>query len=350
LKDKLLKRKWLLILGIFTALLITGINVLPVFAVGPTYINIADTYTVNAKLSTHYLDGTTHPVGYASTLIIGTNTSTNGIITSASIIINGSVVDLDGMVGPGTKPYLSLAGKDSAGTFITIAGRLITTDGAVKKISGSIDGFTTSDGQNGAGWGGGVTGVLSTAQANSGTYSAKLDATSGLQYVEFSNPKTPLKLSDTEALVSGKLSFYYYLSATPGPQIGLRFTSANGVGHVDVTVMLQSAASIGAWTKYDVTSASTRCVFYGNDDTDGTPFAWDEVSVLTLADCLDLIVAKNTGGTTCVTSPATWKLTDVLIDLYETSARTCYIDDAKISSYTYSLEPNAFSGGFSAKP
>jgi hypothetical protein len=341
-----------LILTLSLVMLIALVGILPtVYAAAPTYINVADTYTVNGSLNAQYLDGTSHPVVLPATLIIGSDTSaTSGVISSASIIINGSTIALTGLVGYGTKPYISLKGTDSKGITITVNGKVTAVGETIKKISGRIDGFITSEGENGAGWGGGGTGVFSLAQANSGSYSSKLDATSALQYVEFTNPKNTMKLSDTEALVAGKLSFYYYLSATPGPQIGLRFTSANGIGHVDVTVMLQSAASIGAWTKYDVTSASTRCVFYGNDDTDGTGFAWNEVSVLTLADCLDLITAKNTSTTTCVTNPATWKLTDVLIDLYEVSARTCYVDNVKIGSYTYTLEPITISGGFTAKP
>jgi hypothetical protein len=346
-----LKRTWRLILTGALVLLIGLVGMLPVSA-APTYINIADTYATSGNLTAHYLDGSSHPAVKVSTLIIGTNTAASfGVIGTASLIVNGSTVDLDGFVGSGTHPYLSLAGKDSAGTFITVSGRVITKSGLVTSISGKIDGFITSDGQNGAGWGGGGTGVFSIVKANSGTYSALLDATAALQYVEFLNPRTTLKLRDLTALAAGRLSFYYYLSATPGPQIGLRFTSPNGVGHVDVTVMTQSAASTGAWTKLDLTSASTRCVFYGNDDVDATGFAWaEDATVLTLGECPALIYAKNTATTVNVggKNHASWELTDVLIDLYEVSARTCYIDDVLISPHTYTLEPVTCTGNFRA--
>ncbi len=315
------------------------------------YLDVQGTYEVRNTMPALYLDGTAHPVLPKGTLVITTQSSQT--ISAATLTMLGKTLTVTGLVGPGDRPRISLYGTDSVGTTVVMNGRITKSGaGAVTGISGGIDGFITSDGYKVVeSEGGSPLSAHSVVKANSGAYSALLTAGSGAGSVavRFNAPPNSLKLSGMVNLTTGKLAFYYYLSAAPGPQLELRFSGPNGVGHVDVTIMpAQGAnATTGSWYNQTISSASTRCIYYGNDDVDGTAFDWEtEAGNYTLAEIPALIDAETAMGGA---SAGTWRLTRVGIELWEAGSRTCYVDDVKIGSYTYTLEPTKFGGSFSAR-
>jgi len=180
----------------------------------------------------------------------------------------------------------------------------------------------------------------STAQKVSGNYSALLTYVSGDNaYVEFT-PAPGITVSDLATITN--TSFWYYLSASNGPLMELRFTEvgydpSDGWGHVDITIDdAELSPTTDAWTEVPVTSSSS-CIYFGNDPTDGTAF-FDNTSAETLAGvaaAIDVQAAMTAGGD----SAADWELTRVRIEIgWIGSARTCYIDDVTIAGVNYDLE------------
>lgn len=333
--------------------LVLCLAVLPAQAV-LTYLDVTGTYSVNAKVGTTYLDSTRHPNLNFDTLVI--TTQTDQTISVATLTTLGKTIALTGLVGDGTKPSITLTGTDSVGTQVSIIGR-VTKDaaGTATGISGKIQGYVTSDGEKGTDSGGSSTSASSVVAANSGTYSALLTKGTGSAsstYVQLKNPANRIKVSQLDTLTAGRLGFYFNLenAKTPGPQFELRFTSGT-YGVLEITVMPYQApyTGDGTWVECDLTSASTRAVYYGNDPTDGTAFNWEtEAGNYTLAE-IEALVNAETAMTDGSDSCSNWLLTRVRIELWEAGARTCYVDDIDVGGTVYTLEPAAFSGTFRAR-
>ena len=344
---------------------------LPTFA-AVTYTDIRGTYNVTSgAVSAVYLDGSSHPRIPFGQLIITTVVNATRIISDATLTMQSNKnISLCGCFGTGTRPYISLEGTDSDGTYVTINGRVSTNStGAPKTFTGSIQGYVLSEGVKGISGGNG-TADYSTVAANSGAYSALLTEgdSAGVCYLDFGSwagfwtgpmvkMNTGIKLSDLATLPQGKLSFYFNLqdTKTPGPFIGLRFTSADctdpsGAGHVDVTVMpYQSLTGNGTWMKCDIIANSTRALYYGNTPDDGTSFSWEIFGGNYNLGQMPAYINGNPIMLEHGASASSWKLTGVCVDLYSGEARTCYVDDVKIGSTTYTLEPLQFKGSLVAK-
>jgi len=348
--------------GIMALLLVAAMVVPSAFA-ALTYLDVEGTYTVTGRIPVKYMDRTYHPnMPRDGTLTI--TTQTDQVISAATLTMFGEDVALTGIVGDGTRPYISLTGDDGTDTYLTITGRVNTRASAVTAITGHITGFIISDGEK---WTcGDGSAATSTVQAYSGTYSALLTAGTGADptAVIFHNPENNFTLSDMATLAASErdgLSFYYYASqATDGPQLMLRFApegstgslnmsywGGDGTSYVDITANpLKASTATGAWTKYTFTSASVTGAYFGNDPTDFTAFGGAYVSTLAEIEAdINAESAMTAGGDTC----GDWVLTFVAVELYEAGARTCYIDDVQIGRRVYTLEPNQFSARFRAK-
>lgn len=344
-------RKLVVIMPVLALILVLCATMLPAYAT-LTYLDVQGTYTVGAKVGTTYLDGTRHPNLNFDTLVI--TTQTNQTISSATLTTLGKTIALTGLVGAGERPSIALTGTDSVGTTLSIVGKITKNHaGEVTGISGKIQGFVTSDGEKGTDSGGSSASASSVVQANSGTYSALLTKGTGSAsstYVQLRNPANRIKVSQLDTLTAGKLGFYYYASAAPGPQLELRFTSGT-YGVLDVTLMPAQGANCatGAWTAVNATSTSTRAIYYGNDPTDGTAFSWEEEAGNYTLGEIEALVNAETAMTAGDDSCSNWLLTRVRLELWEAGSRTCYIDDINVGGTVYTLEPATYSGTFRAK-
>jgi len=334
--------------------------VLPVLAEAPDYLDVEGVYDVMTSATMRYMDGTSHAKQIRGTLTI--TTQVGKAITDATLTTLGTDIALTGIVGGGTRPYLSLSGTDSDGQYANMYFRVTYRSDAVTKLTGRIDGYATSDG---ARWDGSEDGTseVSVVQARSGVLSCLLTAgtLASPEALIFHEPNSRLRVKDLDSLSAGRngLSFYYYASdATCGPEVMLRFAPRGNdtmtyygggtSGLVDITIMpLQTGATTGEWTKCTITSDSGACIYYGNDPTDYTSFGGTPVATVGgLEAAINAEVAMTAGGDSC----SDWVLTMVSVELWEGGARTVYIDDVQIDRYTYSLEPALYFGSFSAKP
>ncbi|MBU1067885.1 hypothetical protein KKE60_08865, partial [Patescibacteria group bacterium] len=262
------------------------------------------------------------------------------------------------------RPNIVLSGTDSDGTVVSIQGRVrIDRDGDVASLSGRIMGYVTSDGERKVNAGTG-TAAISVVTQHSDPISALITqgAGAGSVGIQLNHPVNRLRLDDLATLRAGQLGFWFNLqvATAPGPMIGLRFAPEGiydtdlfpgvDVEHVDITVMPYQPpyAGTGTWVECDLTSASGRCTYYGNDPTDQTAFSWEEEGgVYTLADVEALINAEAAmlAGND---DASEWVLTTVYIVLYEAGVRTCYVDDITVGGVLYTLEPNSYYSGFKA--
>ena len=354
------------------ALLLVAMVFIPYAQADITYLDVEGTYAVNSTIGAKYLDGANHAPMVGNTLTI--TTQADQVISSASLTMFGDTVDLTGLVGSGSRPWISLTGDDGTDTYLSITGRILSGGGVVKGISGGmITGYTISEGHK---WEDGDDSTAATytgANAYEGSgYCALLTADSAgdpeVVAVIFHQPQNTFKLSQLDTLAASTrngLGFYYRASqTTKGPQFMMRFAPAGSTGslnmsywgggttsYVDITIMpLQSGAVSGSWTKYTVTGDSAICGYYGTAPDDFASFdgGWSGENY-TLAEIEAAINAETqmTNGTaaTC----GNWVLTIVDVELYESGTRTCYIDNIQIGRYTYTLEPYAFSCAFKAR-
>lgn len=343
-------------------LLILALVAIPsVFAVDvPTYPDVTGTYTIGRYVSTKCLDGSRHPNIEFGELTITTQTQGTGAITDATLTWLGGDIDLDGLVGTGRRPYISLTGTDSDGSFVSIYGAVRTDrEGVVTAISGRIQGYLTSAGGRVAyDDPDGGTVIIYTGANSYGGYGYSTLFTVGSDpggiALRFNDPYTRMRARNLSTLSSG-LSFYYKLqtSQTGGPQLELRFvaptcTDPNGWGHVDISVHpLESTVGDGTWKQLVITSDSTPVTYFGNDPTDGTEFSKIGTGG-PLSDTLTKIDAESamtTGGD----SAANWTLQRVAVEFWSSGVRTCYVDNVQIGRYTYTLEPAQFYGSFYAR-
>jgi len=335
---------------------------LPVYADALTYLDVTGTYDVSSRAVPRYMDNTRHPTTQFGELTI--TTQTGKAITVATLECLGADIALTGLVGPGTVPTIVLAGTDSDGTVTSIQGKVKAdaTGLAAASISGRIMTYVTSDGERKTNAGTG-TAVISAAAYHSEPLSALITqgAGAGSVGIQLNHPVNRLTLRNLATLKAGQLGFWFNLESakTPGPYIGLRFAPAGtadtdlfpavDVGHVDITVMpYQSLTGAGAWVECDLTSASGRAIYYGNDPTDETAFSWEEeAGNYTLAD-MEALINAETAMTAGGDNASDWVLTTVYIVLYEAGVKTCYVDDITAGGQVYTLEPNSYFSNFKA--
>jgi len=174
-----------------------------------------------------------------------------------------------------------------------------------------------------------------------GKYSVKLTQglTDASTYVTFV-PDEGVTLADlTSIAASPEWSFWYKFAATTanqmGPQLELDFTPATGNGHVEVTLMpLQNYNPPNTdWHKYNVTSTSTRVVYYGKKADGLADLNWDNTSNYSLATAETAIITAEPAA-------STWELTGVRMELWNANnGQVVNIDDVTINGTTYALEP-----------
>jgi len=189
----------------------------------------------------------------------------------------------------------------------------------------------------------GNTAVWSTVQKVSGTYSALLSYNTGDNaYVEFT-PQTGITVTDVTTITTGWGYWYYFSTTSGGPNLELRFTSADnvdpdGAGHVDINVQVVTPAVQNTWTNQLITSASV-CYFYGNDPVDGTAFSGFLPTPAALSGVLTAINATSEMAAHAGATAAAWELTRVRAEIgWGGPARTCYIDDITIDDVLYELD------------
>lgn len=346
-----------LFLMVFLTLVLVALSIMPAFAVSATIRNIADTYTITARIPVKNLDNTYITRLTTGTLVISDNTtSTRGVISNATATFNGYTVALVGFVGAGDNPKISLVGSDGQ-TVVNFNGSVRNSGATIYSISGRMDGWiwhgsgTLHDDPVGA------TAAFSVADSKTGSVSVLLTAVNVLDGsigVDVT-PPAGIHLHDIDTITSG-WSVYHRLQDTKpyGIQLELRFlhpynVNPDGAGHVDVTLLLHQEAGDNTWELETVNSATTLAGYYGNDPWDATAF--DEFSgTLHLADIEAAIneeaAMTANGGFTC----GDWVLSRVRVELWETGARTCYVDDLTINGTTYNFEPVQFGGSFKAIP
>jgi hypothetical protein len=345
------------------ALLLAVAMVVP-SALATSPIDVTGAYTVTGNISIKYLDGSSHPK-MPSDAVLTITTQSGQVISAATLTTSGETVPLEGLVGTGSRPSIVLKSTSSAvDTFITINGRVSSSRGGTR-ISGRITGYIASEGYK---WDLSDTGTAATytgAEAYGGSGYCTLltaGAGAGAECIQLNFPDNKFKLSDMTDLAASTrdgISFYYKLESgkANGPYIGLRFSPwwntvtdlFASVPHVDVTIgELYSATGDGEWTKYTVTSASTRIYYYGNDPVNFTSFGHPGDYLATL-DLAEDSINTNAAMTAHGANASDWVLTAVYIDLYEAGERTCYIDNVQIGRYTYTLEPLQIDTSFRAE-
>jgi len=144
---------------------------------------------------------------------------------------------------------------------------------------------------------------------------------------------------DAQALLWG---YSHCRSVTPGVAwwIGmeLRFEDPNSNSWVDVTTTAPVIAGTDVWAVRTFAGAVDTCYYGGWSELDGSFSNWvPQVITGVAAD-----VALKAPNQTLVTAVATWVLTRVRLELWETATeRQCYVDDIVIDGVTYTLEPGA---------
>ncbi len=325
-----------------------------------SYPDVEGTYLVSSGDVPKEMDNDRHPKIKFGQLVI--TTQSDKLITSAYLEHLGLNIDLDGIVGPGTRPSIYLYGTDSDGSYVHIQGKVkLNGAGEVTNIIGKITGLVTSDGER---YEDSADGTSATSAVSYHSQPLSCLLTGGTlaspESLLFHNPVSSLRLSQLTTLIAGKLGFWYNLenAKTPGPQMMLRFAPKGSVtqsyygggtsGLVDISIMpYQGTTGDGTWKECRIDKDTVSCVYAGNDPTDYTAFsmftgghALSEMEALINAEA-----AMTAGGD----SASDWVLTMVSVELWEGGARTCYIDDVTIGSQLYTLEPNSYSGSFKAK-
>jgi len=356
------KRMRVAVFSILAMVLMLGL-MLPAYADwSAAYLDVTGTYLVSSNAGPREMDGDRHPrVGFNRLII---TTQTDKEITLATLEHMGTDIDLDGIVGPGTRPTIHLYGTDSDGTLIHIQGRVRSNrDGDVVSISGRISGLVTSDGSR---WDDSADGTatISTAAYHSEPVSCLLTGGTDAnpKALVFHNPYSRLRLRNLSNLRANQLGFWFNLESgkTPGPEIMLRFAprvrgeptiqtyyGGGTSGLVDITVMPYQApyAGTGAWVECDLAVDDATIIYYGNDPTDYTSFGGTPVSGI--AD-VEAAINAEAAMTADGDDASNWVLTMVSIELWEAGARNCYIDDVTISGQLYTLEPNSYLSSFRA--
>ena len=324
-----------------------------------SYLDVTGTYDVSSRSVPRYTDNTRHVATQYGNLVI--TTQVGKAITVATLQHLGTDIDLTGIVGPGSRPNIVLAGTDSDGTVVSIQGR-VTTDsvGDVSTIKGRIMGYVTSDGSRFEDSADG-TSAMSVVAYHSEPLSTLLvgGTLANPEALLFHNPVNRMRLSNLSNLRTGQLGFWFNLEAatSPGPEIMLRFAPVGSEtqsyygggtsGLVDITIMPYQAPYVGtgAWVECDVATDAATIVYYGNDPTDYTAFGGTPVASIDAVEAaINAEVAMTAGGD----DASDWVLTMVSVELWEGGDRDCYIDDVTIGGILYTGEPNSYYSGFKA--
>lgn len=314
-------------------------------------VNVSGTYDVICTLKVIDVNGQSLSRIETATLAITDDTvSTKGIISTSTLTITGyAAISLTGFVGMGSRPQINLSGSGTDAV-VSIVGRIQSSENVATGITGQITGtLEHSQGTLGAA-GGGATATWDVAKQYNGAVSAKLvqNGVEGSTYVQFV-PKRGFYIKDLDTITAG-FSVAHFLESEAGgwgPQIELKFqkkgtATPDGIAHVDVTLIPYQQDGTDAWVVTSMTSAATNCLYYGNDDVDGTAF--DGPSGLLSA----VEAAINAEGVLNGASTSKWELTRVRVEIWEAVARDCWIDEVTINGTTYSFEPASVSGSFRA--
>lgn len=362
-----MKKLWAKILVgvVLVSMVALGIVIPASATAAPTFPTLAGTYTVSCNIGSTQLNGTRNIAVRNGTLTITTVTSV-GVVSSASLTLaNMGTVALTGFVGTGTTPKLSLVGSDGT-TVVTIKANVNLHRGleTVQSITGNISGFIKNqDGTLAADNPSFGATTISTTEQHSGTNSVKLAhlAAEGSIHAEFAITNG-IRLSQLGSLTANSgYGYWFWLASGKNmpAQIELRFQnptligqgSPDGAGHVDITVIPTTypVAGTDAWVQYQVLGATSKCIYYGNNSWDGSAIMAVNLSAMTTLNAVLASINAQANMTAHTETANNWRLTRVRIETYENNARDCYVDDVQIARTTYTFDPVAFIGNFSAK-
>lgn len=350
LKFKLTKvsiRAFSVLTSLMLALSILAASMVSAAATSAT-INVAGTYTLTGNIRVVDVNGKTQTALGSCTLVITDNTvSTKGIITTATLAVTGyDTIDLTGFVGMGDRPQLTLSGYGDDAN-VSIVARMTSSEGVATGLTGKIYGDADHT-QGILGHATDATATWDTSKQYNGAVSAKLvqSTNAGSTYVQFV-PKRGFYIRDLDTITTGFSVAHFLESETGGwgPQIELKFQKKNtstpdGIAHVDVTLLPYQQEGTDAWVVTSITSAATNCIYYGNDDVDGTAF--DGTTGLLSG----VEAAINAESVLNGASTSKWELTRVRVEIWEGVARDCWIDEVTINGTVYSFEPASFTGNF----
>ncbi|MBA7639684.1 hypothetical protein ES703_47344 [subsurface metagenome] len=165
----------------------------------------------------------------------------------------------------------------------------------------------------------------------------------GHGYIDF-DPPTGITLGELQSLAND-WGFQYYMETTAvnwGPHLQLTFApdlagyvATPATDFIDITVMAAQTTDLveGAWTEVALSSSLTSVGYWG----DSSGVVNDPGMGQTFETALTEIVAVTGIDTT-------WVLVLVRVELYESGARNCYIDDVRIDGVTYDLEDSTAIG------
>lgn len=190
--------------------------------------------------------------------------------------------------------------------------------------------------------------------AKAGLYSAHLVkdglSTDRSTHVQF-NPTTHTVLwSDFQANIAG---FNFWEKTSGGTanwsQMELRFEEPDGEGWVEMTIAPNQGVLWGEvdFEQYTVLGGSL-CGFGGHTSSGASVFVWPcaDVTLAINTDVTDGSVLFDFNEAEAGCNPASWVLTRVRIELWETgSARESWIGDVTIDDHVYTVEPGGTTPG-----
>jgi len=192
----------------------------------------------------------------------------------------------------------------------------------------------------------------STTQKQAGDYAALLtklgtdaDRSTHLQFT----PAVGLTLTAFLAAIDGagaldpEYSFYHYDEAVAGnfAQMEFRFEDPNSDAWLEITALpLQGITGGAAWAKATLTGAMSAG-FGGNTPDGSSVFEWAPPPLIS-----GLSAAITAAWTAAETGEVAtgYLLERVRFELWETAARTCYIDTVVINDVAYAIEPGSIEG------
>lgn len=177
----------------------------------------------------------------------------------------------------------------------------------------------------------------STAQAQAGTYSAKLykggSGNDGSTHIEIVPPTGTTMSLWTAGITTN--SFYHHCSAVTGNfgQMEFKFEDPNSNAWAEITLVPnQGYLGTAAWVLQTMAN-DTPAGYGGHTELDTSFFEWG----LTDANLVETAITALDGG---ACAPEDWILTRVRVELWEaTPERTMYVDTVTIMGTTYTIEP-----------
>jgi len=157
-------------------------------------------------------------------------------------------------------------------------------------------------------------------------------------------PASTITLNTLTALNMPTFKYYMETSCQP-PALELHFEQAGGIGYVDVTVFAYGPAPpypSPAWPKtadiwYDTADTANKLTMSHYAVAYGVTSAGGSIAIETGSNPLSAVITAIKSQDT---TAANWVLTRVTPQVGGEPAQTVYIDDVKVGTVTYDLEPS----------